>query len=114
MRRFCLMVLLVLAASASLASARDWKYARVMEASETDVSGHLHGDKNILHYAIETEDAVYFADYTYNPNGRSNNHAPDIGANMETKVAIEGKHVYVLDANGKEVKLHLVKKPVVK
>ena len=111
MKKFRLLILLMLAASASAVNARDWKNARVVEASETDVSGHLRGDRNIVHYTIQTDDAVYFADYTYKPSQRSNNRAPDIGPNMITKIAVEGRSAYVLDVNGKEVKLHLVKKP---
>ncbi len=111
MKRFrVVMLTMILVASACPAKAREWKTARIVDASETDVSGELRGKRNIMHYTIETEDKVYFADYTYKPDQKHNSHPPDIAVNIVTEVAIEGRHVYIRDANGKEVKLHIVKK----
>ncbi len=111
MKKFRLLLLtMIVVAAVCPAKAREWKTARIVEASETDVSGELRGKRNIVHYTIETEERVYFADYTYKPDQKNNSHPPDIAVNIVTKVAIEGRHVYILDANGKAVKLHIVKK----
>jgi hypothetical protein len=110
MKKLCLLMAMLVVATASLANTRDWKLARIVDSSETAVSGELRGKRNTMHYTIETEDRVYFADYTYKPDQHNNNRPPDIAANIVTKVAIEGRTAYVLDVNGKEVKLHIVKK----
>jgi hypothetical protein len=111
MNKFRLVMLtLMMVAVVCSAKAREWKTARIVDASETDVSGELRGKRNIMHYTIETEEMVYFVEYTYKPDQKNNNHPPDIAVNIVTKVAVEGRHAYVLDANGKEVKLHIVKK----
>jgi hypothetical protein len=110
MKRFRLLLLTMLLASASLAKTREWKTARVVDASETDVSGEVWGQKNTLHYTIATDDMIYFVDYTYRPGRRSGSGAPDIAINVITKIAIEGKHAYILDVTGREVKLQIVKK----
>ncbi len=105
-----LLLLLLIPLITCPARARDWKMARVVDASETDVSGELRGKRNIMHYTIETDDMVYLVEYTYKPGQKNNSHPPDIAVNIVTKIAVEGRHAYVLDANGKEVKLHIVKK----
>ncbi len=110
MKKFRLLILTMLAATASLANTRQWKTASVVDASETDISGELRGKRNIMHYTIETDDMIYFVDYTYKPGQHSNSRAPDIAVNVLTKIAIEGRHAYILDVSGKEVKLHVVKK----
>ena len=110
MRKIRLLVLVILAASACLANTRDWKPAVVISTSETDVSGELRVPKNTLHYTIETEDMVYFVDYAYKPVHGSDTGAPDIAVNVETKIAVEGKHAYILDTKGREVKVRIVKK----
>jgi hypothetical protein len=110
MKKLRLLMLTLLVATSSLAKTRDWKSAKIEAASETDVSWKLFGEKNTIHYTIETEDMVYFADYTYTPGPHSDSHARDIPVNEITKIAIEGRHAYVLDVNGKEVKLHIVRK----
>lgn len=110
MRKFSLLMLTLLVATSSLARTRDWKMAKIEAASETDVSWKLWGDKNTIHYTIETESIVYFADYTYKPGPNPDSHAREIPVNAITKIAIEGKHAYVLDVTGKEVKLHIVRK----
>jgi len=114
MKKFRLLMLLLLVAAASLANAREWKAAKILDTSETDVSGKMRGSKNTLHYTIETDDMIYFADYTYNPGKRSDSGAPNIAVNVLAKIAIEGRHAYILDVTGREVKLHIVRKAVKK
>ena len=109
MKKFSLLLLVLLAVTPALASARDWKPARVVNDSETDVTGEMRAEKITMHYTIETDDMVYFVDYSFKP-GQKNSHPPSITANVETKIAIEGKHAYILDANGQELKMHIVKK----
>ena len=109
MKKLSLFTLMLLVLTAPPAISRQWKMAKVELTSETDVSSKLLGEKNTIHYTIETEDIIYFADYTFKP-GHSNSHGPDITANEFSKVAIEGRHAYVLDATGKEVKLHISRK----
>jgi hypothetical protein len=110
MRKLSLLVLTLLVAAVSLAKTRDWKTAKIEATSETDVSSKLMGEKNTMHYTIETETMVYFADYSYIPGSNSDGHTRGIPVNAITKIAIEGKHAYILDVNGKEVKLHIVRK----
>jgi hypothetical protein len=110
MKKFRLLMLTMLATTATLANTREWKIAMVVDASETDVSGEVRGKRTIMHYTMETDDMIYLVEYTYKPGQQSNNRAPDIAVNVQTKIAIEGKHAYILDVTGKEVKLHLVKK----
>ncbi len=110
MKKFRFLILLLVVAAASLANAREWKAAKILDTSETDVSGKMWGEKNTLHYTIETDDMIYFADYSYKPNGHSDSHAPNIAVNELTKIAIEGRHAYILDVAGREVKLHIVRK----
>jgi len=111
MKTIKLLMLIILAATATLANTRNWKPARVVEESETDVSGELRKSKNTVHYTVETADGVYYVDYTYDPDKKSNNRPPDLAVNVYTKIAIEGKHAYILDTTGKEVKMEVVKKP---
>jgi len=112
MKKFTLLLftMTVLVANASLANTRNWIAGRVVDASETDVSGEMRVPKNTMHYTIETDDMIYFVDFTYKPNQHTNNRPPDIAVNVLAKIAVEGKHVYVLDVTGREVKLHIVKK----
>ena len=109
MKKLNLLTLMLLVLTAPPANSRQWKMAKVELTSETDVSSKLLGEKNTVHYTIETEDMIYFAEYTFKP-GHSNSHVPDVTANTFSKVAIEGRHVYLLDATGKEVKLHISRK----
>jgi hypothetical protein len=110
MKKFRLLMLTMMVATASLANTRKWKTASVVDASETDVSGEVRGKRNIMHYTIETDDMIYFVDYTYKPGQHGNSRAPDIAVNVLTKIAIEGRQAYILDVTGREVKLHIVKK----
>jgi hypothetical protein len=114
MRKFRLLMLTMLLSSAAMANTRDWKPARVVDTSETDVSGEMKTAKNTVHYTIETDDMVYFVNYTYKPGQHSTSGAPDIAVNVQLKIAIEGKNAYILDVNGREVKLHVVKKSKIK
>ena len=117
MRRFRLLLLTMMVATASLAKTREWTTARVVDVSETDVSGEVRGEKNTTHYTIETDDMIYVLDYAYNPavkapwpGQHSKNRAPDVTVNAKTKIAIEGKDAYILDDTGREVKMPIAKK----
>jgi hypothetical protein len=110
MKQLRLLMLAMLAVCATVARAREWKSARVVDTSETDVSGEMRGAKNTLHYTIETDDMIYFVNYSYKPDKHGHSGAPDIAVNVQTRIAIEGKHAYLVDVMGREVKLHIVKK----
>jgi hypothetical protein len=110
MKKLTLLLLMLALATVAVAKVRDWKTARVINATESAVSWVVTGQKNTMHYTMETDDMVYFVDFTYMPGEKKNGRAPDIGVNSITKIAIEGKHAYVLDATGAEIKLHVVKK----
>ncbi len=111
MKSFGLLLLILATANAVFANARDWKAARVVDSSETDISGQMRGSKNTVHYTIETEERLYYLDYTYKPSQENNGGAPSLAVNVMTKIAVSGKHAYILDANGKELKMQIVKKP---
>ena len=108
MKRLRILVVMLLAATVCVA-ARAWKDAMVINVSETEISSGARGDKNVMHYTVETEDTVYFLDYSYNPDHKDS-HAPDLAVNVRTKIAVDGRSAYLIDANGAEVKLHVVKK----
>jgi hypothetical protein len=110
MRTITLLMLITLVATTTLGNSRDWKPARIVEESETNRSGELRKSKNTVHYTVETADRLYYVDYTYDPDKKSNNRPPDLAVNVYTKIAIEGKHAYILDTTGKEVKMEIVKK----
>jgi hypothetical protein len=109
-KRSLLTLIFLLVTATSPANNRHWKPAKVEVTSETDVSSKLLGDKNTLHYTIETEDMIYFVEYSFKPDQHNQGHAPAVGGTEFTNIAIEGHHVYVLDATGKEVKMHISKK----
>ena len=109
MKKLTLPIFVLLLATTAPARTRNWKDAKIDVSSETDVSSKLLGEKNTVHYTIETEDMIYFTEYTFKP-GHSNSHVPDVTANTFSKVAIEGRHAYLLDTTGKEVKLHITRK----
>jgi hypothetical protein len=108
--KLVMLLMMMVLATACWASTRNWKEAMVINVTETDVSGQLKVPTNTMHYTIETADTVYNADYSWKPGQRNATGAPNIAVNEPTKVAIEGKNVYILDASGKEVKLHIVGK----
>src|SRR5271169_4262553 len=72
MKKLMLLMLTTLIATVSLAKTREWKIATIAITSETDVSWPLWGEKNTIHYTIETNDMIYFVDYTYKPGQHSN------------------------------------------
>jgi len=110
MKKLMLLMFTVLIATAPLARSREWQTGTIVLTSENDVSWPLWGEKDTLHYTIETSAMIYFVEYTYKPSQHNNGHAPNIELNAPTKIAVEGKHAYLLDANGREVKLHIIKK----
>lgn len=110
MRRISLLLVAMLLATTCLANTRNWKTARVIDSSETEQTGGFKGDTNTLHYTIETDDAIYFVDYSYKPGQHGGTGAPDIAQNVMIKMAVEGKTAYVLDVNNREVKLRVTKK----
>jgi hypothetical protein len=101
-------VLLALAALACIAEARDWKVAVVIGISESNVSGPLIRETHTMHYTVETEEMVLMLEYSFHPSNK--NSAPGVGVNARTKISIGGRHAYILDNNGKEVKMRIVKK----
>ena len=110
MKKLTLLMFVLLIATASPAKTRNWKDAKIEVSSETDVSSKLFGEKNTMHYTIETEDMVYFVEYTFKPSQHSDGHPPNISVNAITKIAIEGHHAYVQDVAGKELKMRIIKK----
>jgi hypothetical protein len=104
----------LLFATATLANTRDWKPAVVINLTETDVTSEFRIPKNTMHYTIETDQMVYFADYAYKPTQQSRDSVPEIAVNVPIKIAVEGRSAYVLDVTGREVKLHIVKKAIKK
>jgi hypothetical protein len=110
MKKLVFLTTLFATASLAQAQAREWKAGTIVLTSENVVSWPLWGEKDILHYTIETSDMIYFVDYTYKPGQHNNSHGPDIALNVPTKIAIAGNHAYILDTGGKEVKLHIAKK----
>ena len=110
-------LLLLLLATVSLAHTRPWRSATVIGATETNVSGPLIRETSTMHYTVETDDMVLSLDYSYHPNTkeaspdqRGKNAPPSLAVNLPTKIAIEGRHAYILDSSGVEVKMHIVKK----
>jgi hypothetical protein len=108
-------LLLLLVATVCCAKTRDWKPGTVIDVSETSVSGPLIPSSNIMHYTVETDVWILFLDYSYHPSSKtsspdSKNSPPRVAVNVAIKIAIEGRHAYVLDETGKEVKLHITKR----
>ena len=109
-------LLILLVATVCFARTRDWKAAAVIGVSESSVSGPLLRSSTTVHYMIETDDMVLLLDYTYHPSAKassdehSKNSPPSLAVNVTTKIAIEGRHAYILDNTGTEVKMHIVKK----
>ena len=110
MKKLMLLLLTILLPTASFAKTREWNTATIVLTSENDVSWPMWGEKDTLHYTIETSDMIYFVDYTFKPGQHNNSHGPNLALNAPTKIAIEGKHAYILDVTGREVKLHIVRK----
>jgi hypothetical protein len=103
---------------ASYAIGKDWKTATIIDASQTTVtSPMLRQPKIIMHYTVLTEAYTLHLDYTYHPPTRPDepnepgiNSPPAVPLGDPTKIAISGHHAYVLDVNGKEVKMEIKKK----
>jgi len=110
--------LFVLAATAELAWAKDWKPGAIIGVSQTMVtSPMMHQPKIVLHYTVVTDELTLFLDYTYHPHTKPDepeepgkNSPPSVPLAGTTKVAIEGHHAYVLDVDGKEIKMVIKKK----
>jgi hypothetical protein len=60
MTKFILLILTVLIATASQAKSREWQTETMVVTSENDVSCPLWGEKDSLHYTIETSAMIYF------------------------------------------------------
>jgi uncharacterized RmlC-like cupin family protein len=110
MKKLSFLALSLLLAASAQAATRHWKSAEIEATSITNVSWKLWGEKTTVHYTIETADMVYFAEYTFKPGQNHDSHSPEIAMSASAQVAIEGRHAYVLDITGKEVKLHIVRK----
>ena len=110
--------LFVVAATAGLAQAKDWKPGAVIGMSQTTVtSPMMHLPKIVLHYTVVTDELTLLLDYTYHPSAKPNepeepgkNSPPSVALVGTTKVAVEGHHAYVLGISGKEVKMAIKKK----
>ncbi len=111
-------LLFVLGVTAGLAQAKDWKPGAVVGMSQTTVtSPMMHLPKIVMHYTVVTDELTLLLDFTYHPPAKSNeskepgkNSAPSVPLTGTTKVAVEGRHAYVLDISGKEIKMAIKKK----
>ena len=101
-------VLLLLAATVGVANAREWKNATVIGIDEKNVSGPLVRETHTMQYTVETDEMVFFLEYSFHPTDR--NRAPSVAVNAITKIAVGGRHAYLQDSNGKEVRMHVVRK----
>jgi hypothetical protein len=110
--------LFVLAVTAGLAQAKDWKSGAVIGMSQTTVtSPMMRQPKIVLHYTVVTDELTLLLDYTYHPATKPNEppepgktSPPSVALTGTTKVAVEGRHAYVLDISGKEIKMAIKKK----
>ena len=101
-----------------IAEARDWQTAVVIGTSETQVtSPMMREQKNIVHYTVETKDFLLMLDYTYHPSKKQDepdqpgkNTPPTIALGEEIKLSLSGHTAYLIDVQGKEVKMHVKKK----
>jgi hypothetical protein len=108
----------VLAVSAGLIQAKDWKPGAVVGMTQTTLtSPMMRLPKIVLHYTVVTDELTLVLDYTYHPPANPNdpqepgkNSPPSVALTGTTKVAVEGHHAYVLDINGKEIKMAIKKK----
>lgn len=111
-------VMLLLLAVAGIAAAKDWKTAAIIGVSQTTVTSPMMSrPKIIMHYTVLTDALTLQLDYTYHPPSKPDepdqpgkNSPPNMAVGGNTKVAVEGHHVYILDVNGKEVKMEIKKK----
>ena len=49
-------------------------------------------------------------DYSFHPSSGKHGSVPGFPVSFVSKIAIEGKHAYMLDNTGAEVKMRIVKK----
>ncbi|MGH9678819.1 MAG: hypothetical protein ACRD4Y_02605 [Candidatus Acidiferrales bacterium] len=107
----------ILCATVASAKPREWKDAKVVSVESTVVSLAAWGDTNIIHYKIETNDMTYVLDYAFNPavkapwpGQHSRKRSPNLTVSGKTKIAIDGRDAYILDDEGREVKLPIAQK----
>lgn len=107
-----LLVMIALASSSFGAKQRDWKDARLVSVSVDDtgsaavipIGGALYGAKIYqTNYRFETPDLIIIA-------GRRNRKPLNLTVNRIMKVATEKQNLYVLDDDGKEIKIQIVGK----
>jgi hypothetical protein len=94
----------------STKDSRDWKPATVAEITSTDdqivkPNGFTIPTTRII-YRFETADVSYLVREVIRKNGTPLN----VTLHGQTKVAIEGMHIHILDDAGKDVRLPIVQK----
>ena len=99
----------MLALSAGIANARQWKVASILGVSESNVSGPLIRETHTMHYTVETEDMLLLLEYSFHPSAGKKG-PPSVTVGGMTKIDVGGRHAYLMDTNGNEVKMHIVKK----
>ncbi len=128
MRRVAFIVV-VLCACVALANDRHWKDAKVVRiTSSSENNGVVVGTTgttavggvvktNTMYYSIETDDMIYVLDYSYSPavkapwpGQHSRGRTPNVTLNGKTKISIEGHNAYILDDDGRDVKLPIFEK----
>lgn len=117
MKRGLALILLVLGA-AGIVWAKDWKAGAIIGVSQTKVTSPMMSrPKIIMHYTVVTDALTLQLDYSYHPPNKQDepdepgkNSPPSMALGGTTKVAVEGHHAYLLDINGKEVKMEIKKK----
>ena len=108
----------MLALSACLAAAKEWKAASVISVSETTVTSPMMRRPEIIeHYIVETNDVVLQLDYSFHrptkpdePDQPGKNCPPQVPLGGFTKIAVSGHTAYLLDISGAEIKMHIKKK----
>jgi hypothetical protein len=111
------LALAILWATTASAKPHEWKNARVVSVETTVVSMAAWGDTNTIHYKIETDDMTYVLEYVFNPavkapwpGQHSRTRSPNLTVNGKTKIAIDGRDAYILDDDGRDVKLPIASK----
>jgi len=111
-------LLLVVFAAAGMVWAKDWKTGAIIGVTQTTVtSPMMHQPKIVMHYTVLTDELTLQLDYPYHPPSKPDepdepgkNSPPSMPLGGTTKVAVAGHHAYLLDVNGKEVKMEIKKK----
>jgi hypothetical protein len=104
--------------AAGMACAKDWKTGAIIGVSQTkETSPMMREAKIVMHYTVVTDALTLQLDYAFHPPTKSDepdepgkNSPPSMALGGTTKVAVEGHHAYLLDVNGKEVKMAIKKK----